>query len=73
MLACIFNVALLVIAFLSDSRAVVIISSLVWILIGFALYQSYPDSEYNTLLLALFYMIAIAQVFIPLNRRNLPG
>lgn len=69
MLAVIFNVILLVIAYFVNSRAVVIISSLVWVLIGFALYQEYAD----TLLLAILYMIAFAQIFIPLNQRNLTG
>lgn len=68
-LAVVFNIVLLILGYFIGSRAVVIISSLVWILIGFLLYQTYTD----TLLLAILYMIAFAQIFIPLNTRNLTG
>lgn len=64
-LAVIFNVVLLIIAYFSGSRPVVIICSLVWVLIGFAIYQTYED----TLLLAILYMIAFAEIFIPLKAK----
>lgn len=62
-LAVIFNVALLMIAYFVGSRAVVIVSSIIWIIIAFALFESYQD----TLLLGIIYMIAFAQIFIPLK------
>lgn len=67
LLAVAFNIILLVIGYFAASRPVIIISSLVWILIGFSLYQTYQD----TLLLGILYMIAFAQIFIPLNTRKL--
>ncbi len=74
-LAVIFNVILLIIAWFASSRAIVMVSSIVWILIGFALFQSYNgmedvNTDYLTLLIAITYLIAVAQVFIPLKRAN---
>jgi len=77
-LAIAFNLMLLALGWFSGSRSVVIISSVIWIIIGFFIYQTYPDTEgadyqIKTLLLAISYMMAFAQIFIPLNRRNLTG
>lgn len=65
-LAVAFNILLLFIAYFSGSRAVVIICSIVWVLIGFMLFETYED----TLLLAILYMIAFAELFIPLKARS---
>lgn len=64
-----FNLILLGISWFSGTRAGVLISSLVWILIGFALYKEYQD----LLTLAIVYMIAFAQVFMPLNPKAMKG
>lgn len=74
-LAIFFNILLLVIAWFASSRAMVLVSSVIWILIGFALYQSYAEVEdlntdYLILLIAITYLIAFAQFFIPLRRGN---
>lgn len=61
-----FNLILLGISYFSGTKAGVIISSLVWVLIGFALYDSYQD----LLLLGITYMIAFAQIFMPLSKRT---
>lgn len=63
MLGALLNVFLLAIAYLSGSRAIVLVSSIIWILIGFALYGEYEQ----ILLLALSYMIAFGQFFIPVK------
>lgn len=68
-IAIVFNLILLGISWFSGTRAGVLISSLVWILIGFALYREYQD----LLTLAIVYMIAFAQVFMPLNPRAMKG
>ena len=73
-LAIIFNVILVLIAYFSSSRPVMVVSSLVWILIGFALFQSYNGTEdidktYLTLLIAITYLIAFAQAFMPLRNK----
>lgn len=68
-IAIVFNLILLGISWFSGTRAGVLISSLVWILIGFALYREYQD----LLTLAIVYMIAFAQVFMPLNARAMKG
>ena len=60
-----FNLILLAISWLAATKSGIIISSLVWILIGFALFKSYSD----VLLLGITYMIAFAQIFIPMNPR----
>lgn len=57
------NCFLLLIAYLSGSRAMVIVSSIIWILLGFALYNEYEQ----LILLALAYMIAFGQFFIPVK------
>lgn len=61
------NCFLLLIANLSGSRAMVIVSSIIWILIGFALYNEYD----NLVLLALAYMIAFGQFFVPVKGMKL--
>jgi len=73
--AMILNIILAFIGYFSSSRAVMIISSLVWILIGFGLFRSYNatedlNTEYLTLLIAITYMIAFAQALIPLKRQS---
>lgn len=68
-IAIVFNLILLGISWFSATRAGVLISSLVWILIGFALYKEYQD----LLTLAIVYMIAFAQVFMPLNPKAMKG
>lgn len=64
-IAIVFNIILLGISYFAATKAGVIISSLVWVLIGFALYDQYQD----LLTLAITYMIAFAQIFIPLNKK----
>lgn len=62
-LGALLNVFLLAIAYLSGSRAIVVVSSIIWILLGFALYDEYSQ----LLLLALAYMVAFGQFFIPVK------
>lgn len=58
---------LLAICWLAASRAGVIVSSIVWVLIGFQLYREYSGSDDALLLLGIVYMLAFIQVFMPLN------
>lgn len=72
-LALVLNLILLVIAYFSASRAIIVVSSIVWVLIGFCVFESYHDvedlnTEYLTLIMAITYLIAFAQIFIPLRR-----
>lgn len=64
LLAIALNLILLAIAYFTRIRQVIIVSSIVWVLIGFSLFQEYDD----TLLLAIIYLIAFAQIFIPLEK-----
>lgn len=68
-LAIAFNFILLAIGWYSGTRQVVIISSVIWILIGFNVYTTYND----LMLLVMSYLIAFAQIFIPLNTKRLVG
>lgn len=58
---------LLAICWLAASRAGVIVSSIVWVLIGFQLYREFSGSDDSLLILGIVYMIAVTQVFMPLN------
>ena len=66
-LAIAFNFILLAIGWYIGARQVVIISSIVWILIGFTVYKQYED----LMLLVITYLIAFAQIFIPVNNKRL--
>lgn len=57
---------LLAISWLAAARPGVIVSSIIWIIIGFELYDLYPDDA--LLLLGIVYMIAFVQIFMPLNK-----
>ena len=68
-LAIAFNFILRAIGWYRGTRQVVIISSVIWILIGFNVYTTYND----LMLLVMSYLIAFAQIFIPLNSKRLVG
>ena len=60
------NLVLLAICWLAASRAGVIVSSIVWVLIGFMLYREFTGDD-ALLLLGIVYMLAFIQIFMPLN------
>ena len=62
-----FNIILLLIGYFSGYRAVMIVSSIVWAIIGLMIY----DEIDSILILGIIIMIAIAQIFIPLKGESI--
>lgn len=67
-LACIFNVGLLLIAYFAGYRALMIASSIVWVVIDFLIYQEIEDK----LVLSIIFLIAIGQAFLPMKGEYSP-
>lgn len=62
-LAIALNIILILIAYFSGYRAMMIVSSIVWIIIDLMIYQEIEDK----LILAIIFLIAVGQVFLPMR------
>ena len=67
-LACIFNVGLLLVAYFAGYRALLIASSIVWVVIDLLIYQELEDK----LILAIIFLIAVGQAFLPMRGEYSP-
>ncbi len=67
-LAIVFNLILLVVAYFAGYRALLIASSIVWVIIDVLIYQEIEDK----LILAIIFLIAAGQSFLPLRGEASP-
>ena len=68
MLAVGFNILLLLVAYFSGYRALLIASSVVWVIIDILIYQELEDK----LILAILFLVAAGQAFLPLKGEASP-
>ena len=67
-IAIVFNLILLAVSYLAGYRALLIASSIVWVVIGLFIYKEMED----ILILAIIFLIAAAQSVIPLRGESPP-
>lgn len=68
MLAVGFNILLLLVAYFSGYRALLIASSVVWVIIDILIYQELEDK----LILGILFLVAAGQAFLPLKGEASP-
>lgn len=68
LIAVAFNLILLVISYYAGYRALLITSSIIWVIIDLLIYQELED----VLILAIIFMIAAAQTVLPLRGERSP-
>ena len=68
LIAVAFNLTLLVISYYAGYRALLITSSIIWVIIDLLIYQELED----VLILAIIFMIAAAQTVLPLRGERSP-
>ena len=63
MIACVFNVLLLILAYVSGYRALMIATAIIWAIIGIFSYQEIEDK----LVLSIIFLIAAGTAFLPVK------
>lgn len=68
-IAIVFNIILMLVAYFSGYRGLMIASSIVWVIIALTTYQEIEDK----LTLAIILLIAVGQVFLPTRAERIRG